>query len=492
MSIGKTLACQILDVLSTERWELGPRPCTRGRSPSSPTGLQGYFERRCGTLAERTSRTSGTERKVGTWTGASAENAIRPSLVAIALAIIGISVVKEWEGLGRLHFLGYDYAFFYNAFSRVLAGQTDWHQLYDAAGERAFLIAHHYPIDPHNHYVYPPQFAWMFAWMGLFPFGLSLALWRLLSILAGGLGVYWTMKTLWPRIRRDHLILALAATMTLTPFQLDLAVGNVNTLLFTLLALSFYLIYRKDRPGLGAIALVLAVLIKVTPIVILVALALQGRWKVIGRALVFGALGLFCSFLSLGWESSYDYALHFLQFGQQSMANGPAPYNQSLLGVLELMWNRGRPSPTPPWLSAAFDAYAVLMLLIFARVVRRQGLTLDPVRIGLTGMLPIAISPLVEQPHMVLTMPGLMASFYLVRRYDHPAARRTYMGLIAIAYGLQTLPVTFLLNDATHLVPSLYWIHIQMFLSFACLLLVLLAMARRSRLKPPHRTVALG
>jgi len=409
----------------------------------------------------------------------------------MAFIVIGICVVKEWQGLGRLHFLGYDYAFFYNAFLHVLSGQTDWRHLYDPAAERAFLMAHGYPIDPHNHYVYPPQFAWMFAWLGLFPFGVSLALWRMLSIAAGMFGVYWTMKTLWPRIQRGHLFLAVAATLTLTPFQLDFAVGNVNTILFALLALVFYSVYRLDRPTLSAIALAAAVLIKVTPLAILLALAIQGRWNVVARSLLFLSAGLASSFLFLGWESTAAYATHFLQFGRQSMANGPAPYNQSLLGVLELLWNKGRAGSPPLWLSLLFDIYAVAMLFVIGTMMRRKPWTSESIRIGLSALLPVAVSPLVEQPHMVLTLPALMASLHLIRRHPRTSSRRTYAALLATAYGLQTLPVTFLVNRATRLLPSLYWIHIQMFVSFAFMLAVLLTMARE-RPSQTFRKAAIG
>ncbi|WP_062310259.1 glycosyltransferase family 87 protein [Alicyclobacillus sendaiensis] len=414
--------------------------------------------------------------------------AVRPFALALVLSVIGICVAKEWQGLGRLHFLGYDYAFFYNAFLHVLAGQADWSHLYNPASERAFLMAHGYPMDPHNHYVYPPQFAWMFAWLGLFPFGLSLALWRMLSMTAGMFGVYWTMKTLWPRIGRGHLLLAVAATLTLTPFQLDIAVGNVNTILFALLALAFYAIHRLDKPTVGALALAAAAAIKVTPLALLVAFAIQRRWNVVARSLSILALGLAASFLFLGWESTAAYAAHFLQFGKQSMANGPAPYNQSLLGVLELLWSKGRGGSTPTWLSLLFDAYALALAFVIGAAMRRKPWTPESIRIGLSALLPVAVSPLVEQPHMVLTLPALMASFHLIRRHPVASARRTYAVLLATAYGLQTLPATFLVNHLTRWVPSLYWLHIQMFVSFACILTALLMMARRHASRPAART----
>ncbi|WP_237700036.1 glycosyltransferase family 87 protein [Alicyclobacillus acidocaldarius] len=400
--------------------------------------------------------------------------------------------MKEWQGLGRLHFLGYDYAFFYNAFLHVMAGQTDWRHLYDPAAERAFLTAHGYPMDPHNHYVYPPQFAWMFAWLALLPFGASLALWRVMSIAAGIFGVYWTMKTLWPRIRRGHLFLAVAATLTLTPFQLDFAVGNVNTILFAFLALAFYAVYRLDKPTLGSIALAAAALIKVTPLAILLAFAIQGRWNVVARTLLVLGLGVLSSFLFLGWESTAAYATHFLQFGRQSMANGPAPYNQSLLGVLELLWDKGRAGPLSPDLGLVFDGYAVALLFVIGAAMRRKPWTCDASRLGLTALLPVAVSPLVEQPHMVLTLPALLASLHLIRRHPRTPARRTYAGLLAAAYVLQTLPVTFLVNHVTRFAPSLYWLHIQMFISFACVLGALLVMACRSRAQPVTRTPVVG
>ncbi|KRW91137.1 hypothetical protein SD51_10645 [Alicyclobacillus tengchongensis] len=402
--------------------------------------------------------------------------------LSCAIVIIIVCVWKEWTGLAHIHFLGYDYAFFYTAFLHVIEGHVTWGTLYSGTSERAFLQTHHYPMDMHNQYVYPPQFAWLFSWLAWLPFAVSLAVWRFLTILCGVFGVFWTAKTLWGRLRRGYLLGLMVAVMTLTPFQLDLAVGNVNTVLFGCFSLAFYLLYRRKLETAAALPIAFAILIKVTPIVILLPLAMQRKWKTIRYTAMFGALIILASWCWLGPGSTFGYAIHFLQFSHDSMQNGPAPYNQSLLGVMELFLIHLKGLYHQPMLQFTFDIYAVAVLAAIVWGIRQAKHTEAHGSVGLTSILPISVSPLLEQPHMVFTLPAMLTGLYMVGRMNVSIKSR-YLSIIALAYGLQTLPVTFLLNDLTRRVPSLFWLHTQMFASLVCLIVMLLVLQRPNMLK---------
>jgi hypothetical protein len=87
---------------------------------------------------------------------------------------------------------------------------------------------------------------------------------------------------------------------------------------------------------LSGIPLGLTVLFKVTPLAIAVYLLLRRQWRnTISTAttlVLFTALTV----MVLGVSPLTLYLRKFLSFGQTSMKNGPAPYNQSLIGVLVL------------------------------------------------------------------------------------------------------------------------------------------------------------
>lgn len=94
----------------------------------------------------------------------------------------------EWGGLVRMHLLRYDYSFFYYAFHVVLLHQPA-SNLYNATTEHLFLVRWPFPSNPHNHFVYPPQFALIGSIFGLLPFRVSADVWIAVSIFFYGLGI---------------------------------------------------------------------------------------------------------------------------------------------------------------------------------------------------------------------------------------------------------------------------------------------------------------
>ena len=389
--------------------------------------------------------------------------------VLITVIYIVYTIYAEWRGLSRMHYVGYDYVFFYYAFQAVIHHGTSWVNLYNMKSEQMFLAHYHFPLQPYNQYVYPPQFAWLFSVYGLLPFYLSSALWMLTSAILYFCGVFWALRIVWPRIRRIHLLVAFLLAAVMTPFQVDIGVGNVNSILFSAVCLTFYLLYNQKKAALAGIPLGIAVLIKVTPVAILIVFLLRGQWKVCRWAAIVVAVSTIASSLFVGVSPIFNYALHFSSFGRTSMQNGPAPYNQSIVGVLGMFqqhhWIDGS-SSIQFGIFILFVGFSLWAIYFALRRTHSADVRLD---FALSSLTPLIFSPLIEEAHMVFVMPALLVFTRMAyEAYRKKTKRGLYASVIitwvtGISILLMSLPATFALNYLTSHFPHLFWIHIQMF-----------------------------
>lgn len=388
-------------------------------------------------------------------------------LVLAVICICG-SMGIEWHGLSSIHFVGYDYAFFYYAFHAVLSHHGNFAHMYNLHLQQVWMVAHHFPSNPFNQYVYPPQFAVIFSAFGLLSFPVSFALWMVMVLILYLLGISCLIKLFWRRIRRIHLIGLLFAATALDPFQIDLAVGNVNSMLFALISISFYFLYRKKRPGWAGAMLGIAVLIKVTPLAILFVFVLRKQWRLCIATGWTIAIGTVLSVLFVGVRPIFEYALHFPSFGHTSMKNGPAPYNQSLVGVLSMFIKHHwlHVPQVVPYVMYVFVSIATLYLIY--RLVLRQGLGDWRLDIAFSSLSVIFFSPLVEEPHLVFAIPAMIALTAVSQSASTNSVASLRLGrklrIITMLSGVTlSLPVAILFNAVVRHDPQLFWIHIQMF-----------------------------
>jgi hypothetical protein len=385
----------------------------------------------------------------------------------LVVIVTGLLVSAEWHGLTKVHLLHYDYGFFYYAFTVVLH-HPSVSALYNSHAQQAFLTHLHFPFLPHNQYVYPPQFAVFWCPFGLLPFRLSSVLWMAMSIVSYSLGVFWIAKVLWPRLRWQRVALLIAAASIMTPFQLDVGVGNVNCVLFSAVALSFYLLYNRRRAWWAGIPLGLAIVFKVTPAAILVYLLLRKEWRVSLSAL--SSVGILSGIttLWLGPTSLIQYAEKFMAFGQTSMKNGPAPYNESLVGVLGAFVQHHWLHWPSSWPSVCFLICAALTAGIILLITLRT--PANPcIDVGLASLAPLVFSPLVEQMHMVFVLPALLSLVCIAERTRRDNTRSSQIAfgiLMVVATGsflALSLPTTFVLNHLVYQCPQLFWVRTHMF-----------------------------
>lgn len=394
---------------------------------------------------------------------------IRLTLVVAAASFLTYIVAREWIGMFHLHYVSYDYAFFYYAFQSVIHHQASFHNLYNLDKQMVWLRHLGYPKDPYNQYVYPPQFAVLFGWLGWLPFRISALVWMACSVAAYFASLWYLVKLLWAgtAVRRSHVLIWCVVAVVVTPFEIDVIAGNVNSLLFFAVCMCFYLLYAKNRPRLAGVPLGLAILFKVTPAAVLLIFLLKKQWRVCIWTFITMIVGTVITAFVVGLGPVFAYMLHFLSLGQNSMRNGPAPYNQSIVGVIGMLQQHGWMFGGKWIQNIFFFGFVVWVLRGIQKYVGQvNDWRLD---MAMACMCPLLFSPLVEEMHLLYVIPALMVFIRLAYnpladRYKKNHEKLNYLVIVALAcVCLLSLPVTYALNYVTGHWPALAWIEIQMF-----------------------------
>ncbi len=193
------------------------------------------------------------------------------------LALVGLGyAVKVGVPLLLQHRASVDFLSYYLA-ARACHASTN---MYDIETLRE--VARHLYIQAHVFpYLYPPPFACVLTPLARLPFWIALRAWGLL-MLAATVGVLYATRA-WLQRLHGHLhpgtTLALALLIVLLPFDVDLMTGQVNILVLLLVVVALYLDVAEDRSLLGGIALGTAILIKVTPVLLLPYFLFRKRWR---------------------------------------------------------------------------------------------------------------------------------------------------------------------------------------------------------------------
>lgn len=328
------------------------------------------------------------------------------ALIGVAIVILAGSFGVEWHHMAKIKLIQIDYGYYYYAFQVALHHQPAT-SLYNITAQQALFRQLHLPVNLNNQYVYPPTFALLGAPLALLPFHSSANLWTALSIVLYGLGVFWIARICWPHLCGWRMVVLILFAAVLDPFENDVAVGNINSILFAAIALTFYLLYHRKLPGWAGIPLGFAILFKVTPVAVLVFLLLRRHWRTSASAVITGAVVGVVTMLWFGSSSLVNYAKNLSSLAHRSMQNGPAPYNQSVIGVLGLFhkhqWLQWS-STVQHLVFYIFACSAACLIFYVVRRTRADG-AMDS---ALASFTPLLFSPLVERMYFVFAVPALL------------------------------------------------------------------------------------
>lgn len=211
-----------------------------------------------------------------------------------------------------------DFTIYYSA---ALALNTNSQaNIYDPGFLRSVAVAHHLPHLPQYPYLYPPFLALVMRPLTGMPLLQAETVWNelcLLFWLAGALLViYWLrvglagstrvslapISRLWSAEWRGRLMpstltllaIALGAFVALTyqPLLHAMLLGQISTFVFLLLLIVPWLLRRK-QPEVAGVALAIATMLKLFPILLIGYFVIRGRWRVaLGAALGFAGMGV--------------------------------------------------------------------------------------------------------------------------------------------------------------------------------------------------------
>jgi hypothetical protein len=162
-------------------------------------------------------------------------------------------------------------------------------------------------IGAEGQYLYPPFFALPLASLTYAPYEQAKIFWHIFIFLLACASVIITVKLFY----KDHLTIALIGIVVITAMEFmhpmqDLLYGcNISSIILFLSSAGIY--FHKKYPGFGALFFALAVIIKLTPIVVVPLMLIRKQWKWL---IAFGCWSVLLwgvSIWQLGWQNHREF-----------------------------------------------------------------------------------------------------------------------------------------------------------------------------------------
>ena len=195
-------------------------------------------------------------------------------------------------------------------------------------------------------YFYPPPFAAVIIRpLASLPFEWSRRVWVLVEAIAYAAGLVLLGGLFLAAVPAWRIAIVAALGAAYAPMGLDLKLGSVSGFLLLLLAL-FFRARQRGRLKTAGVALAAAVLLKVSPVLLVAYLCLRGEWRLVRRVALAGVLLVL---VCLPWTGVQPYVAYFTRVVPElASANFSWFTNQS---VDAFFWRLFVPNPdTSPWL----------------------------------------------------------------------------------------------------------------------------------------------
>lgn len=317
--------------------------------------------------------------------------------------------------------------------------ETDVGSYFSAAERlRAGLLL--YPADmtfsdgSREHYIYPPLLALIFypltsyqlAWWAWAAFSLACwaaSLWLLIrELLRNEFGRLLRQSLWWP--------VFLAALINFPPVLVHMTWGQLQLPLLLLLTLA-WLGLRRARPVAAGVLIGLAIALKLFPLLLLVPLLVQRRWRCVAAALGVSALVLGLSFAVVGWDQTVFYVTKVLP----EVSSQKDQHDNYSVAISMKLWLGGS---FPSDLVANGLRLAFLGLVALAALRRPRAADLG-LALGVTALL--WVSPVVWAHYFVL---AYLPLFDALTRAPH---QRLASLLIAAYFLIATASMIFYVPD---------------------------------------------
>lgn len=360
-------------------------------------------------------------------------------IITIALGLYILSGIYSihWLADSTDYEMGRDFYIYYDALTTKAQANQDPYAPYEI-GQSFFY--HPFAL------IFLSLFSWMGAkWALFFWTALGIAAWIItISIL---LNLTSQNEEWYKRVKQGYLpVVIWILFLTFAPFLETLYMGQINTLVVLLLALTFYYSENK-QPVLAGICLTLAIVFKTSPIIILVYFLATRQFRVIAATLITLCILTALAAIWFGWPVISSF------FETTRLLSGevhPTKHNQS---ILSLSYRFLEQSTTISLTNALKSLHKVLFAGIFG-ILFLLSIVSDSwskqTRLWIFGALVVLMtisSPLVWYHHSALLLIPLI---FIMR-----AKSNVLMGIGLIAMALIQGTRFFELNVSRYAVPTL-------------------------------------
>ena len=283
-------------------------------------------------------------------------------------------------------------------------------------------------------YIYPPAFALLVAPLAVLPDAAANIVWLLIGQAALAAAMVITLR--WLRPPAWAFTAMLCATLTFYPLWIDAVQGQANLLVLLLVTAGIAGIVQ-GKPRFG-IALGAAAALKLTPIILLIWLLLDRRFR--EAAWMIGALAVLTTAAAL---VRFQDTLVFVGEVLPALSQGTAFYaNQSLAGVVFRFFS-SNPYTTPwialPWAFLLPMAGAILLIAFwFWRAADRPAMARG---VAFLPLLPL-LSSVTWPHHLVILLPVIwIGAIALAERDWPPVPTAGLAGLLVIFSVIARWPV---------------------------------------------------
>lgn len=278
----------------------------------------------------------------------------------------------------------------------LAAGRAIWH------GQPLYAPFLHHPFpDPtlRPAYIYPPAFALLVAPLGLLPNAAANILWLLVEQVSLAAALLLTLR--WLRPSPGAVTVIVCATVTFYPLWVEAVQGQANLLILLLVTAGIAgIVQRKPRFG---IALGVAAVLKLTPLILLAWLLLDRRFREAGWM-----IAAFAAITAAAALLRFHDTLAYFQQVLPALASGTGYYaNQSLAGVVTRLFTAN--PYTTPWIAVSWAfllpaAGAILLGALWFWRSREQ-----PALMRAAGFIPLLplLSSVTWPHHLVILLPVL-------------------------------------------------------------------------------------
>lgn len=249
------------------------------------------------------------------------------------------------------------------------------------AGAKGLLNGNPYqPFGIGTSFFYPPVALLIFAPLSQLPTDFATVLWLGLDLLAYLLSLYILNLTLKPVLSRAVRICGFIIALLYLPLFESLYAGQVNTWILLGLALFTLGYYNEKYRWLGDAGLAVAILIKVTPIMLVVLPLFQRDWRRCWRIAASCVMLVVLSIVFFGFGPWLD----FIAVSPQVFAGVSFGWNESISALFEFTH-----------LAILGKAFVVLLILTWLYICLRYKTNQNPKETGLIisfGIVTLTIS----------------------------------------------------------------------------------------------------